>query len=119
MTDPKSAVGEAGTVVSQPLAWLLVERWRNGSWPIVGIALTNEAASAWVLRNDEVGHARTSLPVPIIGLPVAPVPRQPPVNQPCQAPNPKGGRCWLARGHDGPHDFEAAAPVLDRREPAS
>lgn len=28
------------------------------------------------------------------------------VSQPCQVANPKGGRCWRASGHEGPHDWE-------------
>lgn len=50
-------------------AWLLTERWRNGSDHIEGIALTNRAASAWVHELMEVGHTRTSMPYQVIDEP--------------------------------------------------
>lgn len=54
-----------------PRAWILTERWKNGSDHIEGIALTNAAASAWVHGGDlEMGHARTSLPYPVVPPPV-------------------------------------------------
>lgn len=61
-------------------AWLLSETTVRGKERIVGIALTNEAASAWVRRNNVEGEKRTSLPYPIIELPAAPPPTggQPP-----------------------------------------
>jgi hypothetical protein len=51
-------------------AWVLSERRRNGRERIVAIALTNEAATAWVRSPDmQFGEARTSMPYPIIELP--------------------------------------------------
>lgn len=50
-------------------AWLLVETWRDGSLHYEGVALTNEAASAWVHSDFEYGHARTSFPCPIVAEP--------------------------------------------------
>jgi len=54
----------------RPHAWLLTERWRDGSAHIEGIALTSDAASAWVQGDMEDGHAKTSMPYRIIELPV-------------------------------------------------
>lgn len=50
-------------------AWILIEGWRDGSRHTEGVALTNEGASAWVHRNDEVGHTRSSHPVNVIDEP--------------------------------------------------
>lgn len=53
------------------VAWLLTLTRRNqgNKETIEGIALTNEAASAWVHANDTEGEARTSMPYEIVGMP--------------------------------------------------
>ncbi len=70
------------------LAWLLTERWRDGSEHIEGIALTHEAASAWVGGFLEDGHAKTSMPYPIIALPRS---REPAEAIPAAVKTTKGG----------------------------
>jgi len=55
-------------------AWQLIER-KNGTDRTIGIALTNEAASAWVhSRNMEFGEARSAMPIEIVSEPAAPPP---------------------------------------------
>ncbi len=47
-------------------AWLLIERWSDGSKHWEGIAVTNKDASAWVHGDLEEGHAKSSLPLKVI-----------------------------------------------------
>ena len=51
----------AGEARLPRLAWLLIEKWRDGSEHLEGIALDNDTASVWVHSNVGVGHSRTSL----------------------------------------------------------
>lgn len=48
-------------------AWVLSEGFDHKPDKIVAIALTNEEASAWVLKISNPGYSRTSIPFDVVG----------------------------------------------------